>query len=136
MSAICVGLILKLGQLRALAVHWMIENSSEYSMYVGDAAEWSNYLQKMLELKTWGDELTLRAVRTKCISCHWMCTCIYCLSLCQVSDAFGVVLHVISTEQENWHIVYQPAVAKAPFRHIFLAYISPIHYNTVKLLDE
>jgi len=72
----------------------------------------AEYLQRMSTTKTWGDELTLRAA----------------------CDAYGVEIHLITTEQEHWHILYQPAGPQSPTpRHVFLAYISPIHYNTVQI---
>jgi hypothetical protein len=61
--------------------------------------------------KCWGDELTLRA-------------------LC---DAFGVNIHVITTAKENWHLRYEPTVEANHRRHLFLAYISPIHYNSLTI---
>ena len=58
---------------------------------------------------TWGDELTLRAA----------------------CDLYGAVIRCITSEQENWYISYRPQVSKVA-RELFLAYISPIHYNTVQ----
>jgi hypothetical protein len=41
------------------------------------------------------------------------------------------VVHVISTEQENWHHIFEPEEKKWPYRRVFLAYISPSHYNSL-----
>lgn len=48
--------------------------------------------------KTWGDELTLRAA----------------------ADSFGVEIHVITTEKENYLLQYDPDVVKSP-RKLFLS---------------
>jgi hypothetical protein len=63
---------------------------------------------------TWGDELSLRAV----------------------CDAYGVVVHVVTSDKEYWHVDYRPFVPRAPFRHIFLAYIAPVHYISVVLQED
>lgn len=62
--------------------------------------------------RTWGDELTMRAA----------------------ADTFNVRIHVITSEQENYLLHYDPEEAKKsskPQRQLFLSYVSPIHYNTV-----
>ena len=59
--------------------------------------------------RTWGDELTLRAA----------------------ADAFGCVVHVITSTTENWHLVYQPEKPREPPKSLFLTYVSPVHYNTI-----
>ena len=91
-------------------MRWMTDNANEYCEFVGDLRAWDKYIRSMSRPRTWGDQLTLRAV----------------------CDAFGVVIHLITTEQEHWHEVYQPQQPKPPFRHVFLAYISPIHYNALR----
>ncbi len=71
----------------------------------------------MSRAKSWGDELSLRAL----------------------SDTFCVVVHVVTSTDENWHILYEPSqrsvtsvdAAVGVMRHIFLSYISPVHYNAI-----
>jgi hypothetical protein len=58
---------------------------------------------------TWGDELTLRAA----------------------CDSYGVVIRCVTSEAENWYISYEP-LEKRLDRELFLAYISPIHYNALR----
>lgn len=99
------------GEVRKAAVEYMTANSAEYSAFSGDKAEWLAYSTSMAKLRTWGDELGLRAV----------------------CDSFGVVVHLVTSDATNWHLIYQPKTPYAPYRHIFLAYISPIHYNSVEL---
>ena len=78
----------------------------------------------MAQPRCWGDELTLRAA----------------------AEAYGVTVHVVTTEKEHWLLHYNdddapppgPApdgaaasAAAAARREAFLAYVSPIHYNVV-----
>lgn len=58
---------------------------------------------------TWGDELTLRA------ACDW----------------FGARICLITSEESNWFIQYEPRQLRSS-RELFLAYISPIHYNALR----
>jgi len=94
---------------RHVAVKWLKENEETCSVFATEDMPWDKYLEAMSKPRYWGDELTLFAV-------------------CEV---YGVVIHLITTEKENWHTVYNPSKVKSP-RHLFLAYISPIHYNTVQ----
>jgi hypothetical protein len=89
---------------------------------------------------TWGDELTLK----------------YC------ADVFDVVIHVVTSHEENWYLHYDPAKGEAE-RHyakqseervvqlipdaaedgkvgtlrkqIFLTYVAPVHYNSISLRE-
>ena len=52
------------------------------------------------------------------------------------------VVHVVTTEHENWLLHYSPdslamADGRPPpgTRECFLAYVSPIHYNVIEPLD-
>ena len=97
----------------------MREHGGDYSFYVGEEPEWHAYLRRMSQPKTWGDELTLRAA----------------------SDAYRIVVHVVTTERENWLLNYASSSLKMEggdggkppqgTRECFLAYVSPIHYNVV-----
>ena len=46
-------------------------------------------------------------------------------------DSYGIHVHVVTSEQAAWYLVYQPQQAKVA-REIFLTYISPIHYNAIR----
>jgi len=70
-------------------------------------------MQAMSKPGTWGDELTLRAA----------------------CDLFGVTIRCITSGDSNWYITYRPRVALLP-RELFLAYISPIHYNTLRCVHH
>mmetsp|Transcript_65811 Transcript_65811/g.174487 ORF Transcript_65811/g.174487 Transcript_65811/m.174487 type:complete len:242 (-) Transcript_65811:75-800(-) len=109
---------------RKAAVAHMQKHEDFFGTFFENEDEFRSYLQEMATPRTWGDELTLRAV----------------------VEAYACVAHVLTSEQENWYLVYQPeeqtpdpAVAFVPKGHrlprkrkqIFLAYISPIHYNAL-----
>lgn len=95
-------------EIRRIAVSHMKSNSDDFNVFF-EGNEYENYLRKMARVKTWGDELTLRAV----------------------SDALKVKIHVLSSTQENWYMCYEP-MGVQPVRDLFLTYISPIHYNIVR----
>lgn len=99
---------------RSKVLEHMRAHEDEYSMYVGDTADWEAYLAKMSRTRCWGDELTVRAA----------------------SDAFGVVIHVVTTEHDNWLLHYGSDNVGPGVRECFLAYVSPIHYNVVTMLEE
>ena len=48
----------------------------------GSLSEYALFLQNMAQDKTWGDELTLKAA----------------------ADEFNVVIHIITSEKENWYL--------------------------------
>ena len=77
------------------------------------AGEFDAYLKKMGRARTWGDELTLRAI----------------------CNAFGVTLHVATSQAGSWYLKYEPGQSKTA-RSIFLAYISPVHYNAFALASS
>jgi len=76
--------------------------------------EFDVYLRGMRRPGTWGDELTLRAA----------------------ADLLDVSAFVVTSEEENWLLKYEPSSdggeATRGVRTIFLAYISPIHYNAIE----
>lgn len=92
-------------------------------MFFDGEGELKRYLKQMSRARTWGDELTLRAV----------------------VEAYGCVAHVVTSEPANWYLVYSPESgddrptppcpkgAKAPRagKEVFLSYVSPIHYNAI-----
>ncbi|KAK7198173.1 OTU-like cysteine protease [Novymonas esmeraldas] len=70
---------------RSLATAYMSEHSADYSILFDGAAEWRAYLAAMKEQGTWGDELCLNAA----------------------ARCFRVNIHVITSDRERWHIVFQ-----------------------------
>ncbi|CAL1129047.1 unnamed protein product [Cladocopium goreaui] len=109
---------------RRAAVAHMKKHADFFGVFFEDEAEFQKYLKNMSISGTWGDELTLRAV----------------------VEAYGCIAHVVTSEPKNWHLVYEPentevdpAIAVCPKgmdmpkprKQIFLAYISPIHYNAI-----
>eukprot|EP00729_Bicosta_minor_P002864 gene2864-15984_t len=64
--------------------------------------------------QTWGDELTLRAA----------------------SEVYNVKINVITSDTENWHLLYIPSVIEdeSTCREAFLCYIRPVHYNSVRIV--
>jgi hypothetical protein len=94
-------------EVRSIAVSHRKENPDTFSVFF-EPDEWQRDLQTMSEPKTWGDELTLRAV----------------------CDALCVKIHVVTTTDENWYLHYDPSCE--PVRQLFLTYVSPIHYNTMR----
>lgn len=87
-------------------------HSDNFAPFVGTEEDFALYVRDMATPRTWGDELTLRAA----------------------VDVFNVKVHVITTEAENYLLHYDPdndSRADAAKRHLFLSYVSPIHYNTV-----
>uniref|UniRef100_A0A7S0AAQ3 OTU domain-containing protein n=1 Tax=Pyrodinium bahamense TaxID=73915 RepID=A0A7S0AAQ3_9DINO len=97
---------------RHRAVAEMRSNAERYSHFFGSSDELLAYLAEMAAPSTWGDELVLRAI----------------------ADSYGVTLHVVTSSEENWYLFYSPASDEPsddcrPHRHVFLTYLSPIHYN-------
>mmetsp|Transcript_71445 Transcript_71445/g.190492 ORF Transcript_71445/g.190492 Transcript_71445/m.190492 type:complete len:375 (+) Transcript_71445:37-1161(+) len=89
----------------------MARNQAEYQMYVGTEQEWRQYLEKMKADSFWGDELSLRSA----------------------ADAYNIIVHVITTEEENWLLQYHPKASDGVVqqRAVFLAYTAPVHYDVV-----
>jgi len=116
---------------RKAVVGQMKKHSDFFSMFFETEIEFEKYLRDMSRARTWGDELTLRAA----------------------VEAYGCEAHVVTSEPANWYLVYQPdnpgadideSVAACPKgcplppagKHVFLSYISPIHYNAIVMGKE
>lgn len=95
-------------EVRRAAVRHMKGCPSDFRVFFEAEKDWDDYIGGMELPGTWGDELTLRAV----------------------ADAACVKIHVVTSDTENWYLQYTPA--GTPVRELFLNYISPIHYNTMK----
>jgi len=94
--------------IRETIVDHMHKHNSDFSFLFEDG-EWENYMCNIAQPCTWGDELTLRAA----------------------VDAFQIRAHVITSNDRNWYLVYDPS-SGAHSRQVFITYIAPIHYNTVE----
>eukprot|EP00931_Biecheleriopsis_adriatica_P115768 TRINITY_DN91520_c0_g1_i1.p1 TRINITY_DN91520_c0_g1~~TRINITY_DN91520_c0_g1_i1.p1 ORF type:complete len:348 (+),score=96.22 TRINITY_DN91520_c0_g1_i1:33-1046(+) len=100
-------------QVRRRAVAEMQERPDNYEALFGSKELFDAYLVEMGQAGVWGEELALRAI----------------------ADAYGAMVHVLTSTEDNWYLLYRPAVASG--YHIFLTYIAPIHYNSfeIKPLD-
>lgn len=70
---------------RSLATAYMSYHAEDYSILFDGEAEWRAYLSAMKEQGTWGDELCLNAA----------------------ARCFHVNIHVITSDRDRWHIVFQ-----------------------------
>lgn len=103
---------------RRVAVNHIRSRPDEYGIYFLTDREFLSYVTAMEEPKTWGDEFTLRAA----------------------ADAYGCSVHVLTSDSSNWHLCYEgessasvgPDTTK---RKLFLTYIAPVHYNSVRRED-
>ncbi|EFJ51144.1 hypothetical protein VOLCADRAFT_116495, partial [Volvox carteri f. nagariensis] len=90
------------------AVSHILEQRETFKAFLGE--DFDQYVRQMERSGTWGDELTLRAV----------------------CDSFGLTVHVVTSEEDHWYLTYEPECRKLD-REIFLTYIAPIHYNSIKM---
>jgi hypothetical protein len=95
------------GFVRQRAVDHIRAHPDEYQAFLGE--DFHYYTAGMAQIGTWGDELTLRAI----------------------CDSFGVVVHVVTSEQHNWYLRYNPLKSSST-AEVFLTYIAPIHYNSLR----
>ncbi len=105
---------------RRHAVNYIRNHRIFFSMFFDGDQAFDEYVAAQSQSRTWGDELTMKAV----------------------SEAYDMIVHVITSSSENWHLKYTPdglgqnAPAKEeeempPRKICFLTYISPIHYNAI-----
>ena len=92
-----------------LAVVAHMRSESHFFGAMFDDGELEPYLEGMGRSRSWGDELTLRAF----------------------ADAFCVCVHVVASTDTNWHLVYSPPEGTPPKKHVFLTYLSPVHYDAL-----
>ena len=99
------------GRVREEVVKWIQEHAANFKFFFENEREFENYLFQMRLNRTWGDELTVRAA----------------------CDRYRKRIHIITTEKQNWYLQYLPeGIDGKPEGHVFLTYISPIHYNTIQ----
>merc|ERR1712107_153077 len=96
---------------RHTIVAQLASQAEEFLPFFEGEAEWKQYLQTMGKNKTWGDELTLKAA----------------------ADAFCTRVHVVTSTEENWYLTYDPEKFECP-KEVFVAYVAPIHYNSINLI--
>jgi hypothetical protein len=91
----------------------MERNKDIFSIYFDSGSEWKSYVGGMKRSRTWGDELTLRAI----------------------ADSFGCCIHVVTSTEQNWYLKYEAEAPRTPAKAVFISYIAPIHYNTFLMPD-
>ena len=107
---------------RKACVAHIKEHADFFAVFFDGSDEFERYLTNMSRDRHWGDELTLRAA----------------------VEAYSCIAHIISSEAQNWYLVYTPESTddvemmlpvgvKAPPKNkdVYLSYVSPIHYNSV-----
>lgn len=50
-----------------------------------------------------------------------------------VCEAYGIVINVITSDQQHWFMRYEPEAQPKKRMEVFVTYIAPIHYNAVRL---
>lgn len=93
---------------RRKAVQYLREHQSDFEAFLGD--DFDGWLSEMCQNESWGDELTLRAV----------------------CEAYGIVINVITSDQQHWFMRYEPQAQPKKAFEVFVTYIAPIHYNAVR----
>ena len=97
------------GSVRAAAIEHMRKEAAFFGAMF-EQNEFEPYVMDMANPKTWGDELTLRAV----------------------ADALGCAVHVVTSNEANWYLQYTPTDEKQPVqKHLFLTYVAPVHYDAL-----
>lgn len=121
---------------RHVAVQHMIENQADFVALFESSAAFERYIATMKNAGTWGDQITLRAV----------------------ADAFGVHIHLITSDEKRWYYHFSPkdsaeeSPSASPVKdtasaartatnlpcepqaarpRLFLMYLYPVHYDDV-----
>ena len=105
-------------RVRATAVEYMREHADAFSCFCVEESAFEIYLNQMQNGRrgkpVWGDELTLRAI----------------------CNALGCTIHVLTSQRggsrTSWYLKYVPDKQKTT-KQVFLAYVSPVHYNAFEL---
>jgi len=101
---------------RKKAVEYIELNRPDFQVFFDSESELEKFIQEMRQPKTWGDELTLKAI----------------------AESLNVSIHVMTSNKGfgGHFLEYNPAQSEISGRHAFLAYISPVHYNVMTLRDD
>lgn len=104
-------------EVRQLCVEQLATERAQYSLYYDTEEEFDRYVEGMKKACTWGDEIALKA----------MC------------DKLKFVAYVLTSTMGAWYLRYVPQDMEAPeystIRHIFLAYLYPIHWDALRYTD-
>jgi hypothetical protein len=120
-------------QVRAAVCVHLAAHSADFAPLFESEREWQRYLAQMRRPRTWGDELTLRAL----------------------ADCFRVTCHVLTSagglsSNRGYYLIYEPSVASSEAagtreagpmgptatRHVFFTYLAPSHYNVLAASDD
>jgi hypothetical protein len=106
------------GEVRSVICKAMrAKKEDEYDFLFESPQDCQDYLDLMSEEGTFGDELSLRAA----------------------CDIYGIVVHMITSEQEQYYVRYVPNMAAVDpdeyfdLLDVFLAVVEPVHFNSVTL---
>lgn len=95
--------------IRHAIVDFMEAHRAEYSLLIG-GDEFDGYVSGMRQNTVWGDELCVHAA----------------------ARAFGIKIHVVTSDPQRWHLKYQRDVSSpvgaGTSRRVFLCYRRPDHY--------
>jgi len=111
-------------EVRQAVVGHMLQHKDEFGMFLDEPID--EYLTRMSRDRVWGDELTMKAA----------------------VDAFKLRVHAVTSNQENWHLLYENDDAEPPVerdwfhgtensrfpearRKVFVTYIAPVHFNSI-----
>ncbi|KJP87486.1 hypothetical protein AK88_02918 [Plasmodium fragile] len=97
---------------RKRCVEHMLNCKDEFSIYFEEGTFYE-YTEKMSRDGYWGDELCIKAT----------------------ADAFDCVVYIITSTEDNWHLKYEPKHrTEGEYKKcVFLAYTSPVHYDSFRL---
>jgi hypothetical protein len=107
---------------RTAAVKQLESHPELYGFYFDTQEAYEKYISQMSAVGFWGDEITMKA-------------------LC---DGFAIIMYVLLSTQGNWYLRYVPGCCVTEKdisyfytkRQIFLAYLSPVHYNSLTYDDD
>ena len=71
---------------------------------------------------------------TYTIGCRKVSLKFQCFPVVQraICEAYGIVINVITSDQQHWFMRYEPEVQPKKNVEVFVTYIAPIHYNAVR----
>ncbi|GLI69337.1 hypothetical protein VaNZ11_013923 [Volvox africanus] len=107
--------------IRHQAVSHILAQRDAFEAFLGE--DFDQYVRQMERSGTWGDELTLTWTHPTADP-HGAPQRAMC-------DSFGLTVHVVTSEEDHWYLTYEPKIRKLD-REIFLTYIAPIHYNSIR----